>query len=120
MIRLGKVFRGRMVDLVPTNSKLRARAERIIAELAGVSASRAAALARAAGHRPNVALAMYLTGVSRREAERMLETRPLRSVARRAGDGAVDWGRGAPVQSFAGWTTRSGWATGRRCRRCCS
>ena len=37
MIRLGKVFGNRMVDLKVTNEKLRDRAERIIAEVAGVS-----------------------------------------------------------------------------------
>jgi N-acetylmuramic acid 6-phosphate etherase len=34
MVRLGKVFRGRMVDMRPTNEKLRGRAERMVADVA--------------------------------------------------------------------------------------
>ena len=37
MIRLGKVYGNRMVDLQPTNVKLWARAKRIVAEAAGVT-----------------------------------------------------------------------------------
>jgi N-acetylmuramic acid 6-phosphate etherase len=48
MLRLGRVRGGRMVDLVATNAKLRARAVRIVAELAGVGA--AAARARLAAN----------------------------------------------------------------------
>jgi len=48
MIRLGKTYRNRMVDLIVTNAKLRARAERLVADLGGVSLERAAALLDAA------------------------------------------------------------------------
>lgn len=37
MVRLGKVYRGRMIDVQPTNEKLRRRAVRIVCELAGVT-----------------------------------------------------------------------------------
>ncbi|GAB0118061.1 N-acetylmuramic acid 6-phosphate etherase [Acidisoma sp. 7E03] len=42
MIRLGRVHDGRMVEMRPTNAKLRARAERMVAELAGTAAPDAA------------------------------------------------------------------------------
>lgn len=38
MVRMGKVHRGRMIDLRPTNAKLQARAVRIVQELTGASA----------------------------------------------------------------------------------
>ena len=41
MTRLGKVYGNRMVDLQPRSAKLRARAERLVAELAGVRPARA-------------------------------------------------------------------------------
>ncbi len=37
MIRLGKTYGNRMVDLVATNAKLRARSERLVRELGGDS-----------------------------------------------------------------------------------
>jgi N-acetylmuramic acid 6-phosphate etherase len=37
MIRLGKTYRNRMVDLVVTNAKLRARAERLVREIGGAA-----------------------------------------------------------------------------------
>ncbi|WP_279480771.1 N-acetylmuramic acid 6-phosphate etherase [Aureimonas sp. SK2] len=43
MIRLGKVFRGRMVDMRPTNAKLRRRALRIVREVTDCSEAQAAA-----------------------------------------------------------------------------
>ncbi|RIX98424.1 N-acetylmuramic acid 6-phosphate etherase [Aureimonas flava] len=46
MIRLGKVFRGRMVDMRPTNAKLRARACRIVSEVTGCSDDEALAALR--------------------------------------------------------------------------
>jgi N-acetylmuramic acid 6-phosphate etherase len=42
MVRLGKVVENLMVDVQPTNTKLRERAVRIVRELTGVSAARAA------------------------------------------------------------------------------
>ena len=43
MIRLGKTYGNRMVDLVATNAKLRARSERLVRELAGDVDARGAA-----------------------------------------------------------------------------
>ncbi|MCH4893283.1 N-acetylmuramic acid 6-phosphate etherase [Sphingomonas sp. SFZ2018-12] len=43
MLRLGRVYRGRMVDMVISNAKLRDRAERMVGDLADVPVDRAAA-----------------------------------------------------------------------------
>jgi N-acetylmuramic acid 6-phosphate etherase len=73
MVRLGKVWRGRMVDLVATNAKLRARARRILVELGGVEERRARALLERAGWRVKVALAAALVGVDVAEARARLD-----------------------------------------------
>jgi N-acetylmuramic acid 6-phosphate etherase len=70
MIRLGKTYRNRMVDLVATNAKLRARSERLVCDLAGDVDARA--LLDAAGGSVKVAVAMARRGVDRAEAERLL------------------------------------------------
>ena len=72
MTRLGKVYRGRMVDVVASNDKLRARALRIVMELTGLDERRGRALLRRAKGRAKVALAIHLTGASAPEAERRL------------------------------------------------
>jgi N-acetylmuramic acid 6-phosphate etherase len=72
MVRLGKVYGNRMVDLRPTSRKLRARARRIVAELSGLPPPAASRLARRAGHRPAVALLMHRLGLSAGEARRRL------------------------------------------------
>jgi N-acetylmuramic acid 6-phosphate etherase len=41
MARLGKIYGNRMIDLQPRSAKLRARAERLVAEVAGVGPARA-------------------------------------------------------------------------------
>jgi N-acetylmuramic acid 6-phosphate etherase len=70
MIRLGKTYGNRMVDLMATNAKLRARAERLVGDLAGdVDAP---ALLEAAGGSVKIAVVMARCGVDRREAERLL------------------------------------------------
>ncbi|MDB5094677.1 MAG: murQ2 [Candidatus Eremiobacteraeota bacterium] len=71
MIRLGKTYGNRMVDLVATNAKLRARGERLVHELAG-DAVDAAALLAAAGGSVKTAVVMGRRGVEREEAERLL------------------------------------------------
>lgn len=44
MIKLGKTYKNYMIDLNPSNSKLKNRAARILSEIAGISTSDAAAL----------------------------------------------------------------------------
>jgi len=71
MVRLGRVYRGRMVDMQARNAKLRARAVRMLRELTDCSTVQAqAALANADG---KVKLAVLLVhGLARTEAERLL------------------------------------------------
>jgi N-acetylmuramic acid 6-phosphate etherase len=72
MIRLGKTFGNLMVDLVPSNEKLRARARSIVREAAGVSTEDAdEALARSGGD-VKVAVVSLLTGLGPDDARRRL------------------------------------------------
>ena len=77
---LGRVYRGRMVALKPASEKLRDRAERSLAELAGVSAVRARGLLHRAGGQVGLALAMHFTGLPPREARRALRSHGLRRL----------------------------------------
>ena len=80
-ITLGKVYRGRMVDVRPTNEKLRARATRMVVELTGVAPREARRLLDAAHHEVKLALAMHFTGLSADEARLQLERQSLRALA---------------------------------------
>jgi len=73
MIRLGKVYGNRMVDLQPTNVKLWERAKRIVAETTGASRSEAEKALNLAGRQVKVAIVMLRAGVDAAEAERRLE-----------------------------------------------
>lgn len=65
MLRLGRVYRGRMVDMRPSNAKLRARAGAMVAELAGVEPAVAAAALAATDYaiKPAVLVARGLSPV---------------------------------------------------------
>ncbi len=73
MVKLGKVYRGRMVDVVASNQKLRDRARRIVQELTGVDERQARALLKQARYRPKLALAMHGLSVGAAEATRRLD-----------------------------------------------
>lgn len=70
MIRLGKTYGNRMVDVVATNAKLRARSERLVRDLAGDVDARA--LLDAANGSVKTAVVMARRGVGRDDAERLL------------------------------------------------
>jgi N-acetylmuramic acid 6-phosphate etherase len=70
MIRLGKTYGNRMVDVVATNAKLRARSERLVRDLAGDVDARA--VLDAAGGSVKIAIVMARLGAGRAEAERLL------------------------------------------------
>ncbi|HLJ13345.1 MAG TPA: N-acetylmuramic acid 6-phosphate etherase [Bryobacteraceae bacterium] len=72
MIRLGYVFGNLMVNVQPSNDKLRDRARRIVAQAAQVDGERAAALLVEAGGNVKTAIVMGRKGVGRREAEELL------------------------------------------------
>ena len=70
MIALGKTYGNRMIDVVASNAKLRARAERLVREVAGDVDARA--LLDASGGRVKTAIVMALRHTDRSEAERLL------------------------------------------------
>jgi N-acetylmuramic acid 6-phosphate etherase len=82
MTRLGKVYGNRMVDLQPRSAKLRARAERLVAELGGVSPARAQSALRAAGGHARLAIVMVRRDLPAGAAARALRAAggSLRSV----------------------------------------
>ena len=71
MLRLGRVYRGMMVNMPPTNAKLRRRAESMVARIAGCSEAQAAdALERTDGDIKIAALVVL--GYDKAEAEAIL------------------------------------------------
>jgi N-acetylmuramic acid 6-phosphate etherase len=73
MVRLGKVYGNRMVDVAVTNSKLEDRALRILCDLSGVKREQAAGLLTAAGGSVKLALLMQLAGLDAGAAAAALE-----------------------------------------------
>jgi N-acetylmuramic acid 6-phosphate etherase len=73
MVKLGKVYRGRMIDVVASNQKLRDRARRIVMELTGVNDKTARTLLKQAKWRPKLALAMHALGAGAAEAAHRLD-----------------------------------------------
>ena len=72
MIRTGKTYGNRMVDLKPLNEKLRIRSRRILREISGVDEETASELLSQTGGRLKPALVMALSGVNAETAERLL------------------------------------------------
>lgn len=72
MVRLGKVYGNRMVDVAVTNSKLEDRALRILADLAGVERAQGRALLAASDGSVKLALLMARQGLSAAEARVVL------------------------------------------------
>src|SRR5438874_4873360 len=85
MTRLGKVYGNRMVDLQPRSAKLRARAERLVAEIAGVGSARARRVLRGARGNVRVAIVMARRNLPADAAARALRAADgsLRSVLER-------------------------------------
>ncbi len=73
MVRLGKTFGNLMVDLKATNSKLRARANRIVRTLTGLDAAAADGLLTRCGWEVKTALVSHLCGVQAEEARDRLK-----------------------------------------------
>jgi N-acetylmuramic acid 6-phosphate etherase len=74
MVRIGKTFGNRMIDLQPANEKLRIRSRRILRELAHVDDTRAEAVLAESRMRLRTALVMAMADVSADEADRLLAT----------------------------------------------
>jgi N-acetylmuramic acid 6-phosphate etherase len=72
MVRLGKTYGNLMVDVQPTNVKLRRRAARIVAIATGLSAPEAARLLAACDGEPKTAIVAALAGLPPGEARARL------------------------------------------------
>ncbi|MGB3510079.1 MAG: N-acetylmuramic acid 6-phosphate etherase [Microcoleaceae cyanobacterium] len=72
MVRLGKVYGNRMVDLAVKNSKLRDRAIRMIEDLTELSRDEAGELLNNSGDSVKLALLMHWSGLGKEEGDRLL------------------------------------------------
>jgi len=72
MIKLGKVYKNYMVDVLVLNEKLRERAIRIIMKTTNVDYETAAEYLAKAGNMPKVAILMILTGRNKEECQELL------------------------------------------------
>jgi N-acetylmuramic acid 6-phosphate etherase len=72
MARLGRVHGNLMIDVEPRSAKLRARASRLVQQLAAVSPPAARRALRAAGGRVRVAVLIARTGLELAPARRLL------------------------------------------------
>ena len=63
MIRIGKTYRNYMIDVSPTNIKLRDRATRIVSEIAGIDYDKAASFLEKTDYRVKPAVVMALLNV---------------------------------------------------------
>lgn len=73
MIRMGKVYGDLMVDVTPTNRKLVARAQRIIATVAGCSEKEALLWLKRARGNAKTAIVMKKKGIGYQEAVRLIK-----------------------------------------------
>jgi N-acetylmuramic acid 6-phosphate etherase len=73
MVKLGKVYGNRMVDVSVTNSKLYDRAVRIIQDLTGLERSEIADLLERSNRRVKLALLMYWGGLEAEAGDRLLQ-----------------------------------------------
>jgi N-acetylmuramic acid 6-phosphate etherase len=74
MIKLGKTYKGVMVDLLATNEKLRVRSVRTVSQLAGVDVEQASATLKAADGSVKLALLMLTTSADAVTAARAMES----------------------------------------------
>jgi N-acetylmuramic acid 6-phosphate etherase len=72
MVRLGKVYGNLMVDVRPTNRKLRSRARRIVGEVTGLAGAEAERLLEQCGWEVKTALVTRLAGLAPEEARERL------------------------------------------------
>ncbi|MGH8003048.1 MAG: N-acetylmuramic acid 6-phosphate etherase [Brasilonema sp.] len=72
MVKLGKVYGNRMVDVAVTNQKLRDRAMRILQDLTGLSREAAGFLLERSGKWVKLALLMHWTGLEKEEGLKLL------------------------------------------------
>jgi N-acetylmuramic acid 6-phosphate etherase len=74
MVKLGKVYGNRMIDVAVTNRKLHDRALRILQDLTDLSREEAGYLLEQSGRSVKLALLMHWTGFDKEESDRLLAT----------------------------------------------
>jgi N-acetylmuramic acid 6-phosphate etherase len=72
MIRLGKVYENMMIDLQPTNLKLKERAKRVVMTITGIEYEAAAEYLERADGQVKTALVMIKAKISKKEAQERL------------------------------------------------
>lgn len=72
MVKLGKVYGNRMVDVAVTNKKLHDRALRILQDLTGLNRDDAGYLLEQSGRSVKLALVMHWTGLDREQSDALL------------------------------------------------
>jgi len=73
MIRIGKTYENYMIDVNPSNVKLKDRATRIVAEIAGIPYEEALKYLQISGFRVKPAVMMAMSGLSLEESEDLLD-----------------------------------------------
>ena len=89
MVKLGKVHRNLMVDVIASNEKLERRAERIVSEICGISQSEAARYLSYVDYKPRLAILMNELGVSVETAKSIAEQQKYRSLQQQLNDNAA-------------------------------
>ncbi|MDD5435113.1 MAG: hypothetical protein PH343_06765, partial [Nitrospira sp.] len=74
MIQLGKVYKGYMIDVIPSNKKLRRRAVKMIQDIAGCSMEDAEVLLDKSGGNAKTSVLMYMRNMGYEEAATLLES----------------------------------------------
>lgn len=102
MVKLGKVYGNRMVDVAVSNSKLRDRSLRILQDLTDLNRKEANDLLERSGKRVKLALLMHWTGLEREAGDRLLERHQghLRDALEEIGSSGVRSSRSSEVQEL--------------------
>jgi len=74
MIRTGRVYGNRMVDLVATSEKLRERSKKILMDICGIDYDEAGKSLEKAGGSVKLAIIMENTGLSKTESKKLLKS----------------------------------------------
>ena len=72
MIKIGKVFGNRMIDLKATSEKLKERSKRVIMDTCKIDYGQAAAILKKSGGSVKTAIVMLKTGLSKKESAALL------------------------------------------------
>lgn len=73
MVRTGRVYKNLMVDMIPTNFKLRQRAKQIVAAATGADEAAVEEALQASSWRIKIAIVSLLTGRDAAQSERLLQ-----------------------------------------------